>query len=379
MSSIISFINSSQLQISPQRIFDDTNAFLFDPDKNARLKKVGAKIDRRVMSVYELIDKLMPPIEEQGFDVAAARFKRNMSIASIVAMDQPVPVTGAGSLEEAISNLFKIAIGHSFSEKDRTDFAKMRMAGRIPQSAIDGFIKNLDDLQPKVMRTAIMLSYQLLRTGRVNYLDPRTGLTAQMDYNFVPSLMPAPLTGASAWNQPTTANAILDLQEHTDQFRLINGYYPEMTVMRTEQVRNIQRQQSTRDALIAGQLVNANTIGGTAVSMSQLRTLFEQLQLPPIQVMDAQVEIEPQPGVFTRVNLMNDNEYFFANEGMGNMIFGMTIESDKVGSNYKSGIFVDMNPKTTTDVEEKVLAVGKFVPFIDDPKTLAGRTTHQNN
>ena len=379
MSSIVQFLNSTNLPISPQLIFDDTNAFLFDPDKNVRLQKMGIKFDKRAMSVYTLIDKLMPPKEEQGFDVAAARFKRNMSIASIVAMDQPVPMTGGGSLEEAISNLFKISIGHSFNEKDRREFAKLTMAGRIPQVFIDGMIKNLDDLQPKVMRTAIYLSYQLLRTGRVNYLDPRTRLTAQIDYNFVPSLFPSALTGSAGWNNPATANPILDIQDHLEQFRIINGYYPEYIAMRTENWRNVQRCDSTRNAFIAAGLSNAVTSGNTTVSMSQLAKLFEELQFPMPVVLDAQIEIEPQAGQFVRVNLMNDNEYFFASDNMGARIFGLTVESAKTGSNYKSGIFVDMNPKTMTDVEEKVLAVANFVPFVEDPKSLGGRTTHQNN
>lgn len=380
MSLIISHISSSQHPIPLERITQDTHAYLFDNDKISFLESRKVKnFDKNAISIYDFIDKIMPAIEEKGFDVVAARFKKNMSIASIVANNQPIPMTGTGSLEEAISNLFKIAIGHSFNEDDRIKFAQMRQAGRIPPSIVEGLFKNVDDLQPKVMRTAIYLTFQLLRTGAVSFQDPRTGLNARMDYNFMPSLFPPPLTGAAAWNNPTTANALEDLEEHLEIYREINGYDPDFIGMRRTNWRNVRRQETTRAALVAENLANTSTQGDSAVSMAQLKKLFEQRELPQPVILDGRVQIEPQPGRFINVNLMNDNEYFFANRGMGNRVFGNTIESDKKGTNYKSGIFLDLDPHKSTDTEEKVVAIGRFVPVVDDPKTLGARTTHQLN
>ena len=220
MSLIISHISSSQHPIPLERIVRDTHAYLFDNDKISFLESRKVKnFDKNAISIYDLIDKIMPATQEKGFDVVAARFKKNMAIASIVANNQPIPMTGTGSLEEAISNLFKIAIGHSFNEDDRIKFAQMMQAGRIPPSIVESIFKNIDDLQPKVMRTAIFLTFQLLRTGSVNYLDPRTVINARMDYNFMPSLFPAPLTGATTWDKPLTANALEDLEEHLEVYR----------------------------------------------------------------------------------------------------------------------------------------------------------------
>jgi hypothetical protein len=369
MSTITTLINSTAVPIT--RIFDDTQAFLIDPDKNALLQKSGAKIDKVAMSVYPLIDKICPAKIEEAFAVAAMKIKKNMSIASISGIDQPIAMTGTGAIEEALTNLFKIVIGVNFTEADQIKFEQMLETGRMPKEYVNALIKNIDDLQPKVMRTAILLTYQVLRTGRVNWTDPRTGLLAQMNYNYVPRLFPDPLTGVKAWTQSATATGVLDIQEHDDAYYDENGYRPEMIVMRTKTARDLCRQQSTRDAFIANGMASAATLGNAAVSFGGLQRLFAEMMLPMPVIMDAQVEIEPRPGIFQRLNLMNTGEYFFANENMGERIFGKTIEGKG-----KAGIFVDTNPKDKRDIEDQAIAVGRMVPFFENPKLLAARVVN---
>jgi hypothetical protein len=369
MSTITTLINSSPIPVT--HIFDDTQAFLIEPDKNAYLKKVGAKIDKVALSVYELIDVIFPATIEEAFAVAAMKVKKNMSIASISGIDQPIAMTGTGAIEEALTNLFKIVIGVNFTEADQIKFAQMMETGRLPASYVEAIVKNIDDLQPKVMRTAILLAYQVLRTGRVNWTDPRTGLLAQMNYNYVPRLFPDPLVGARAWSSLATATGVIDIETHGDIYYDENGFRPEMIVMRTQTARNLCRQQSTRDAFIANGMANAQTLGTTSVSFAGLQRLFEELMLPKPVIMDAQVEIEPKPGIFSRMNLMNTDEYFFANENMGQRIFGKTIEGKG-----KAGIFVDTNPKDKRDIEDQAIAVGRMVPFVENPRLLAARVVN---
>lgn len=369
MSTITTLINSTDVPV--KRIFDDTQTFLVEPDKNAYLAKMGVPIDEKALSVYKLIDMIFPAVIEEAFAVAAMKIKRNMSIASISGIDQPIAMTGTGAIEEALTNLFKIVIGVNFTEADQIKFAQMMELGRIPKQYIEAIIKNIDDLQPKVMRTAILLSYQVLRTGRVNWTDPRTGILAAMNYNYVPALFPDPLLGTRAWSSLATATGIIDIETHGDAYYEENGFRPEMIVMRTQTIRNLCRQQSTRDAFIANGMASASTLGSTSVSVMGLQRLFEELMLPIPVILDAQVEIEPKPGMFNRINLMNTGEYFFANKNMGQRIFGKTIEGKG-----KAGIFVDTNPKDKRDIEDQAIAVGRMVPFVENPRLLAARVVN---
>jgi hypothetical protein len=369
MSTIVSLINSSNLKVNPRLVFDDTHAFLTSPDKNAYLAKLGITVTaalRMAIDLYDLMDKIAPVTLEQSYNVASLKIKRNMSIASLTGLDQPIAMTGAGAIETALTNLFKITIGVNFNEAEQIQFQTLLETGIIPANYLDWIVKNVDDLQPKIWRLTVLLTAQVLRMGRVNWTDPRTGNQGRMDYNFIPELFPPPLTGIRAWNQPATATGIADIIYHSDRYYYHNGFRPQYIVMRTETMRELSAQQSTIQYLISLGLVNAQTTGGTFVSLGRLQEIFKALQLPEIWIWDAQVEIESAPGLLQRINVMNTGEYFFAQSGMGERIFGKTIESKG-----KTGIFVDTDPKDRKSTEDQAIAIARFVPFIENPKLLA--------
>jgi hypothetical protein len=374
MATITSLINSSNLKVSPKRVFDDTQAFLQSPDKNAHLAKLGVAITtalRMAIDLYDLMDKLAPVVFEESYQVASLKIKKNLSIASLTGVDQPIAMTGAGAIETALTNLFKITIGLNFNEAEQIQFQTLLETGIIPANYLDWIVKNVDDLQPKIMRLTVLLTAQVFRTGAVNYTDPRTGNRGQMSYNYIPELMPAPLTGIRAWSQPATATGIADIIEHSDRFYYHNGFRPRYIVMRTETMRDLSAQASTIQYLISLGMVNAQTSGATFVSLGRLQEIFKALQLPEIVIWDAQVEIESAPGVMQRINVMNTKEYFFGNDNMGERIFGKTIEGKG-----KTGIYVDTNPKDAKSTDDQAIAVARFVPFVEDPKLLAARVVN---
>lgn len=369
MGAITTYLASATVPIKPERVFIDNNAFLFNTQKEEYLKGLGVKIDKTILDLYLLMDELFPAIMEESFSVAAMKIKQNLSIASISGLDQPIAMTGAGQIEEAIANLFKTTIGLSFNEADQIKFHELMERGRIGLQQIEWITKNIEDLQSKIMRLSILLAAQVIMNGRVNWLDPRTKLTARMDYNYAPELFPDPLTGNNRWSQLATARGINDILSLADIYYRVNGFRPPYVVMRTEAVRLLQQQQYTRDQAIAMGLINTQAAGNPYVSFKRLNEMLEEMMLPTIRIWDAQVQIEPQPGVYQRINVIPDNKFCFALPKMGERIFGKTIESKG-----QTGIWVNLDPKDAKPTEDRVEAVGRFVPFVQDPKLLAAMT-----
>lgn len=368
-STLITLLNSTSHKIPPERVWNDTSAFLKDPKKNELIERLGGVVDESVLSQYKLMDEIFPWVEENSFRVASMRIKENRSVASISMNDQPIPMTGAGQIEEALANLFKLSIGLSFNETDQIRFHELIESGRLTDDHLGYLTKNVGDLLYKIARLANVLTASVCLTGVVNWIDPRNSNRAQMTYNFRPELFPAPLTGGDRWSQAATARGIDGIIAHSDIFYLINGFRPKYIVLRTEAVRQLQRQRSTLDYAIALGIVNSQLSDSALISIARLRQIFEELQLPEIYIWDAQYEIEPQPGVFQRANFMPTNKYFFAHPRMGERIFGKTIEGKG-----KPGIFIDLDPKDKKRNEERVEAVARFIPFVLKPELLAAQT-----
>jgi hypothetical protein len=384
MGAITTYVNSSAAYKAQIRIIiEDTIGFLKASNKLAWLEAKGVVIDeklKRELDIYYFIDIICPMTTEESFSVLAMRVIENMSIASITAADKPIPITGSGSIETAISNLFKIAIGLSYNEAQQIQFAELMQRQQIPEAVLMRVYKNIEDLPKKVVRTMIALAYQLFTTGRVFYKDPRTNVTAQMDFNTIPALFPPALTGNDAWDKPATARGIDNMQDHVNSYYDWNSAIPVYVVAHYRTWQNFCRQQQVKDEAIAIGLINANPTGNVQITWERLKTIFKEKHFPEPIAVNAQYEIELRPGVRERVNCVPEGKYFFANPDMGERIFGQTIESKKgsADGSYTAGIHVDLDPKTESETEDKIVAIGRGIPHVDNPKELAGRTVYVN-
>jgi hypothetical protein len=380
MATITTLVNSAGHAERIREVIDDTCAFLDAPNKQAYLEAKGVTITpemKQMLDLYYWIDIWCPQTSEESFDLLAMRIIRNMSIASITASDQPIPLTGSGSLETAISNLFKIAIAISFNEAQQIEFAKLLERREVPESAILQIYQQVEDLPIKVVRTLIMLMYQGLTTGRVFFLDPRTGLTARLDFNYLQELFPPALTGVRAWTEATTATGIADLQELQNAFYRRNGFTPQQVGAHSFTWQALCRQQSTKDEAIGLGIVQANPTGIIQVSFNKLQMIFEERRLPQPVCIDAQVELEIRPTIMRRINVVSEGRIFFASPKIGERVFGKTIESGKgLTDGYKSGIWVDLDPKDAKKNEDRVEAVGRGITHINDAKHLCGRQVY---
>lgn len=369
MSGLVSYVtsNNTTASVQPQNVWNDTSAFLMSNDKAKYLKDMGVEMDEDLLNLYLIVDKICPVETIDSYQVLAVAIEENRSIASLMVEDTAVATTGTGGFMDAIMNMFKIGIGLQFDEKQQIEFDNLRSAGRIPSVYVEKITLNVDSLQYRLYALLIVITLKILSTGGVNWTDPRTGLNYQMGYNYLPELFPAPLTGIKRWSEPATATGIKDIIELLKKYYHRNGARPKYIVMHSFTMLMLCEQQSTRDYLISINAMSATPTGNVIITFELLQQIFKAHRLPEIMLLDAQVQIEPKPGIFQRVNVLNVGTIFFANPRMGKRFFGKLIENKG-----KPGIFVDTNPPNLKRNEEKIEAVARCVPYFFDRKLLSG-------
>lgn len=355
-------------------LYDDTFQFLLDPDKESLLQRMGKKPDPGVLSQYKLMDDFVTLEFSDDPDVLAYLVKQNLAIASIISVDGEVVSTGAGSLIKFDGDFFKLAIAHNWDEKKQEQMLKFRrmLPGNMSQTFVDMLFGSVASLQPRVIKLANVLTWQVLQSGQVSYTDPRSGVTARLNYSVAADQYPAALTGTARWDQYATATGLQDIEDHLLNFYGRNGYYPDKLVMSNRLAIHLSRQESTRNrALSMGILSNVPAAGvASAVSLDILMKILPQLAMSKTQpeIYDAQYEIETAPGQTVKGRYLNDNSYCFLTSGMGKRLFGPTIENEG-----RSGLFVKTEEVRSSPPRDRSYCVGKFVPFFPQPDLLGGR------
>lgn len=178
---IADFLNT-QMAAQVRLLLDDTYQFLLDPDKESRLQRMGKKPNPMLLSQYKLMDEFIPLEFSDDPDVLTYLIKQNLAIASVISVDGEVVSTSAGSLIKLDGDFFKLAIAHNWDEKKQEQMLKFRrmLPGNISQTFIDMLFGSVADLQPRVIKLANVLTWQVLQSGQVSYTDPRTGVTAKL-------------------------------------------------------------------------------------------------------------------------------------------------------------------------------------------------------
>lgn len=370
---IADFLNT-QMAAQVRLLLDDTYQFLLDPDKESRLQRMGKKPNPILLSQYKLMDEFIPLEFSDDPDVLTYLIKQNLAIASVISVDGEVVSTSAGSLIKLDGDFFKLAIAHNWDEKKQEQMLKFKrmLPGNISQTFIDMLFGSVADLQPRVIKLANVLTWQVLQSGQVSYTDPRTGITAKLTYNVTNDQFPAALTGTSKWDQYTTANGLQDIEDHLLNYYDRRGYYPDRIVMSNRLLIHLSRQESSRNrALAMGMLSNVPTAGvASAVSLEMLMKVIPQLAMSQtqVEVYDAQYELETAPGQTVKGRYLNDDSYCFLTGNMGKRLFGPTIENEG-----KSGLFVLTEQLQSSPPRDRSYCVGKMVPFFPQPELLGGR------
>ena len=358
--------------------------------ENTQTKAADKIVDDTVDTLRRregLLDMIMPLESYDSKDFLGYILEEVNTVASIIAVGAEPPLTQQGTFRKITAELLKTGLSRVYDEQYQWDMKKAMeeaaMKGVYVQNIRDpktgAIIKGVNNSLAKYIFGTIeglakaqielldKLTWDVLQTGEINHLDPRTKLNVSISYKNPNDTsynhFPAALSGGAVWNNYSTANGIQDLYNDVDRYVDTNGFSPKAIVMGRKTLNNLLQQQSTKDAATQ---VRGSSVG--SVSMDLLGGILSARQLPSIITMDERYKYEASDKSTSNVRFLQEGRYVFVAEEMGVRAIGPTLENR--GS---SGVYVktyQLNKTSPTDISTSVAST---LPCVMNPKLLLSR------
>lgn len=332
-----------------------------------------------------LLDGFIPLKTYEGRKWLAYVTKQINTMASVIGFGGELPITQKGQIRKITAEMFKVGLSHVYDEElqwammEAMQLANARgimvqndmdMNGNVIGGADNSLAALLfGNLQGLVRAHVELLDYntwQVLQTGGINYIDPRTNESVILDWkdsSLTPyNHFPAALAGGALWSAYSTANGIQDLYNATDTYIDSNGYPPDAYVMSRKLLNHLLQQTSTKEAATSAFLAGGTTVAGT-VGIEALNSVLERRGIPKIITFDEKTEMDTAPGVVASgLRFLDSNVFVALKQGMGERSMGGTIENGGA-----AGVYVATREKQKTppiDVSEAVSLQLPVLPLI---------------
>ena len=309
--------------------------------------------------------------------------KQINTMASVVAPNGAIPSTRKGQFRKITAESFKVGLRHEYDEEDQWDLrdaiALAEARGITVQNlvgadgkVIDGsnnslaalLFGNLSGLVRSVGELLEYMTWQVIQFGAINYSDPRTGMTVDLDWkdsslttagdHFPSATVSIPWTAGNR----ATANGIQDLYDDINLYYDTNGTAPDAIVMSRKLWQELLQQKSTKEAASSLFLDGGTALQGV-VAPERLQAVLETRGIPKVQTFDERTEMDVTPGTSGgNIRFLNADRYCFIKKGMVIKAMGGVIENDG-----KSGIYqrTYQDPlvatKDVSEVISRILAV----------------------
>ncbi|PLS68527.1 MAG: hypothetical protein CV045_07380 [Cyanobacteria bacterium M5B4] len=217
-----------------------------------------------------------------------------------------------------------------------------------------------------------ILAYQLLQTGTINYIDPRTQRRVVYDwrkvvsstYNHFPDVgkdiayfnqngADKPnIAGNNVrdWTKWATADGLEDLYSMAYAYREDMGKYPDFIMMSTQAMYNLLKQESTKRAVVDTKLLgNVNLVG--TVTLEIVNNILASKGLPNITLNDDQYTLDDlnTGNTITRQRFLDPTVVVMGSRNMGERVFGSVVDN-----NFRGGIYTttkSLNSRNAPNVD----------------------------
>jgi hypothetical protein len=343
--------------------------------------------------------------------------ERLTPIASFVSEDGRLPTTSHGNFQRMVGELQRVGLAKEFDEKIQKEMLKVMDEASyknapimsIPNGREGGMIRGLGDnlanyiydrvegLIVGITDLLTAMAWDVVSTGEINRVDPRTGLPVIIDFkdstqSYTDLHFPAALvaTGNTAnpqlnkWDDLEYADGIGLLQTWALDYLDTNGFMPDLIVMPKRTRIKLMQQRSTIEK--SRQLAGFGQVG--AVSPQALLAVLEAYELPPIVSFDEyyQIEYSAAQGTNTRDGFINNTRFLpegkvcFLKRDMGISAMGASLamkyfkREDGRLSGDGSSILVRVHERSKLPMLDEIEALSLVMPCLPNPRYAAGRT-----
>ena len=328
-----------------------------------------------------ILDFAAPLKTKEGRDWLAYITQAIEPIASLVATGAEYPATKKGKFNQIQAKLFKAALRYEWTEdvqwklSEVKEFADLRGItvqnisvgyGKIQLGQDNSLAELIFGTVSALVRGHInlldYLTWQVLQTGKINYVDTRTGLsidnldwTQALDapHNHFP--LPVYTNSAGrAWDQLDTANGLQDLVDMHYIYRYDNGFPADKICMSEQLLLALLRQKSTKEAVVQSMTVGYQITG--TPSIDQLNEVMTRRFLPQIEIVEDQFELDfDTNGSTTPTRFLDPTFVVFVKKGMAERCLGATLENKGKAGIYSRTYQKSENPPLDITVTASML------------------------
>ena len=214
ITSVVQLLNDPRYKPKLDATIDQTNRFLIDPDKESYYERNGKKPNKEQLGQFGFFDKYTPVRNSNDFRLLEYQIRRNMSIGSVTPVGGEIPSTLMGQLIKIEGGMIKLTLSHIYDEQTQIRMIELGQTSNLPKEFVKMLYGSVNDLQMKIMKTANVLTAQMMYQGRIRYVDPRTQTAVELEQpDIYQELYPEAKTGQASWDNYETANGLQDLIE----------------------------------------------------------------------------------------------------------------------------------------------------------------------
>lgn len=304
--------------------------------------------------VPTLADAFMPDDQIYSTTFAYDIIKQSTHIAAMIGYGAEPPVIDRDAVASKMGELAKMGLKYIATEEEllalnqaRSDSEHSAMVDRLTVKSVD--LVNALQLRVNVSKM------EAITKGVFTY--NKNGVKINVDYG-IPAANKVALTGANTWNT-AGADVIGNLLEWVATYEAANGKQPDVILMSRE----VQALLLKNSVIVAeaGRSINSGR-----VSVEELNSVLGGYGLPPVQVVaNRKVTVKDiYTGLDEVIEFMPVNRVVFASAGVGNFVYGPTVEND-----YQPGI--DLRAYDKFEPIESVIRVAAAgFPIVNAPSLL---------
>jgi len=304
--------------------------------------------------VPTLADAFMPDDQIYSTTFAYDIIKQSTHIAAMIGYGAEPPVVDRDAVASKMGELAKMGLKYIATEEELLSLNQARSESEHSAIVDKLTVKSVDLVNALQLRVNVS-KMEAITKGTFSY--NKNGVKIVVDYG-IPAANKVALTGANTWNT-VGADVIGNLLEWVATYEAANGKQPDVILMSRE----VQALLLKNSVIVAeaGRSINSGR-----VSVDELNSVLGGYGLPPVQVVaNRKVTVKDiYTGLDEVIEFMPVNRVVFASAGVGNFVYGPTVEND-----YQPGI--DLRAYDKFEPIESVIRVAAAgFPIVNAPSLL---------
>lgn len=304
-------------------------------------------------------DRFMPDDRIYSTNFAYDVIKKNHHIAAMIGFGAEPPVIDRDAVASRMGELAKYGLKYIATEEELLALNQARSTGE--QSAIiERLMTRGADMVEMLRRRVTVGKMEAIAKGKIEY--NKNGVKVAVDYTQdMPAEHKVALTAGNDWSEPDH-DVIGDLLNWTQTYEQTNGKQPDVLLMSRE-----VQALLLKNTVIITEAVGMSNSGRNRVSLEELNSVLGGYGLPPVQVVQQRsITVKNiYDGQPETIEYFPVNRIVMVSEGVGNFLFGPTVEND-----FQPGIILQAYDKGPDPIESIMRVAAAGFPVVEAPDLL---------